>query len=104
MKKWIYVVGIIFVLWLMASLFEVWTHSLDNGYQYHKANACLLMAAHTTDMVVIDCQGKYDDTYVVTVQDIKGNQFDYYDDKAKETGTIMRVWLSGNIILDAYIR
>lgn len=96
-----YGICVAFIVWIALSTIEVWSHNLEKDYEYNKANVWVLTTTHTTDMVVVDCQGNYDDTYEVTVKDIEGNLWAYYDDCPKETGDILSITMSGEQIINA---
>lgn len=96
-----YGICIIILVWIVLSTLEIWKHSLDVGYVYTKANCWVMITQHTTDMKVVDCKGNPDDSYTVTVEDIEGNLWEYYDTEPKETETIMEITMSGNQIINA---
>lgn len=96
-----YAICVIFLLWMFTSTIEVWLHN-SKGNEYSKSNIWVLISSHTTDMKVVDCtREKGNEYYTVTVEDIKGNQYDYYDDVQRETGTVLRVTQSGTSIINA---
>ena len=99
-EKIFYAICIILIAWVCVSTIEVWVHHF-NGNEYHKSNCWILIGSHTTDMVVVDCQGNWDDTFTVTVEDIKGNLYDYIDDEPKENETVLRVTMCGTELINA---
>lgn len=102
MKKIIYPICIIIVLWFALSTTEVWIHSLDTGYVYNKANVWAIMSTTTTEMKVVNCEiDKPTDTWLVTVEDIKGNQYSYYDSEIQYNGWIKEITMQGVNIVDA---
>lgn len=101
MKKIIYPICIIIILWFALSTTEVWMHSLDTDYIYNKANVWAIMSTSTTEMKVVDCEiDKPTDTWLVTVEDIKGNQYSYYDSEIQYNGWIKTVTMQGNEIIN----
>ena len=95
-----YGICIMILVWFAVSTMEVWLHNFK-GNEYHKGNVWLLMSNHTTDMVVVDCQGNYDDDYLITVKDVKGNLYAYIDTEPKLNGDVLRITINGNEIMNA---
>lgn len=101
MKKIFYIICITIILWFALSTIEVWTHSLNTDYIYNKANIWAIMSTSTTEMKVVDCEiDKPTDTWLVTVEDIKGNQYMYYDSEIQYNGWIKTVTMQGKIIIN----
>lgn len=103
MRKLGYVAAVLVLLWMIASIIEVWAHSMDNGYVYSKANLWALLATKKTDMRVVDCEvySKADDNFLVTVEDMRGNRYGYYDTEPRETETVLTITLQGNAVIGA---
>ena len=101
MKKLIYPICIVIILWFALSTTEVWIHSLDTDYIYNKANVWAIMSTSTTEMKVVDCEiDKPTDTWLVTLEDIKGNQYAYYDDEIQYNGWIKKVTMQGKCVVN----
>lgn len=101
MRKLIYPICIVIILWFALSTTEVWMHSLDTDYIYNKANIWAIMSTTTTEMKVVDCEiDKPTDTWLVTVEDIKGNQYSYYDSEIQYNGWIKTITMQGKNIID----
>lgn len=101
MKKSIYVIGALLILWWGASTIEVWSHNYDSDYIYSKANVWAILTTHTTEMKVVGCEiDKPTDTWLVTVEDIKGNQYSYYDSEIQYNGWIKEVTMQGTKIIE----
>ena len=94
------IVVILFFLWLINSTVEVWSHQYDDDYVYGKANAWALIVTRTREMRVVDCVPEKGDEYLVTVEDINGNQYAYYSDTVTETETVVKVVMQGSRIAD----
>lgn len=92
--------GVVFALYLIGCTSEIWWHNAHNTHAISKANLWVLITRETADMKVVDCMA-YDDCYEVVVEDIKGNQWAYYDDTQKEIGTVLTVTYDGDEIIDA---
>lgn len=92
-----YTLSIVVLLWIGKSTVDVWTGDIGQG------NFWLLLANKTeTDSVVTACvKSQGDRYYTVTVEDVKGNQWSYFDDEFKPVGTVLRVTWEGNKIVDA---
>ena len=101
MRKLIYAICIIIIMWFVISTIEVWIHNASKGNEYSKYNIWVIISSHRTDMIVVDCQGKQNDTYEVTVEDIKGYYYAYYDSEPREIGNVIRITISGNEIINA---
>lgn len=100
--KIFYTVCVIVLVWFMLSTIEVWTHSMDNDYIYAKGNVWAILATSTTEMKVVDCEiDKPTDSWLVTVEDIKGNQYQYYDSEIQYNGWIKEITMQGVNIVDA---
>lgn len=96
-----YGIVIVVLVWFVASTIEVQTHNLDSNYVYNKANIWAILTTTETEMKVVDCEiDKPTDTWLVTVEDIKGNQYSYYDSDFQYNGWIKTVKLQGKIIID----
>jgi hypothetical protein len=100
-EKIFYSAIIIVLLWVAVSTLEVQMHNLDSNYVYNKGNLWVLISAHTTDMIVRDCQGVITDDFEVTVEDIEGNLYAYIDTEPREIGSVIRVTMSGSKIINA---
>lgn len=100
-EKIFYGVIIAILTWVVLSTMEVQVHNLDVDYVYNKANLWVLISAHTTDMIVRDCQGVPSDDYEVTVEDIEGNLYAYIDTEPREIGSVLRITMSGDEIINA---
>lgn len=101
MRKLIYPICIVVILWFALSTTEVWIHSLDTDYVYNRANIWAIMSTYTTEMKVINCEiDKPTDTWLVTVEDIKGNQYSYYDSEIQYNGWIKEITMQGKNIVD----
>ena len=96
-----YTICVVILLWIIASTVEVWIHNAHITENYSKANLWVLMTAHTTDMVVVGCEGNRNDDYIVTVKDIEGNLYAYIDSTIKANGDVIRITISGNEIINA---
>ena len=101
-EKIIYGIAIAMLIWIVASTLEVQLHNLDVDYVYNKANLWAILTTTETEMKVVDCEiDKPTDTWLVTVEDIKGNQYSYYDSDFQYNGWIKTVKLQGKVIIDA---
>lgn len=100
-EKIIYGIVIAMLVWVVLSTMEVQIHNLDVDYVYSKANIWAILTTTETEMKVVDCEiDKPTDTWLVTVEDIKGNQYSYYDSDFQYNGWIKTVKLQGKIIID----
>lgn len=100
-EKLFYGMIIIMLGWIVVSTIEVQIHNLDVDYVYSKANIWAILTTTETEMKVVDCEiDKPTDTWLVTVEDIKGNQYSYYDSDFQYNGWIKTVKLQGKIIID----
>lgn len=70
---------------------------------------CMLLAAReilfatctTQPTTVVDCTMENGNQYyTVTVEDVHGEQWAYYDDEYREVGTILNTSFNGNEIVD----
>lgn len=101
-----YVIGygicIAILLWIALSTVEIWMNNGNPNYVYNKANCYNAFTYHTSEMRVVDCEVvKADDTFEVTVEDIKGNRWVYYDSKYQEINSIMEITMDGNKVVDS---
>lgn len=96
-----YAICIVLLVWIAISTIEVWAHNAHVTESYSKANLWVLMTSHTTDMVVVGCEGNRNDDYIVTVKDIQGNLYAYIDSTTKANGDVIRITISGNEIINA---
>ena len=101
-EKIVYGIAIAILTWVVLSTMEVQLHNLDTNYVYNKANIWAILTTTETQMKVVNCEiDKSTDTFLVTVEDIKGNQYDYYDTDYQYNSWIKTIKLQGNIIVDA---
>ena len=97
-----YGVCIALLVWVAISTIEIWVRNVsETQKECTKANVWVLATTHTTDMKVTNCQGNWDDTYEVTVEDIEGNLWAYYDSEPKEIGDVLSITMSGDEIINA---
>ena len=94
--------GIVCLMYLLVCMINIWCHNA-NETPLSEANIFVVITRETADMKVVDCMA-YDDCYEVVVEDIKGNQWAYYDDTQKEIGTVLRVVFDGDEIVNAKIK
>lgn len=96
-----YGIGTLVIIWFVLSVFEIQTHNLDHNYQYNKVNAIVLMTTKTEIMTVVGCEiCKEDDSFLVTVEDGNGNQWDYYDTEFQYNGHELNVTMRDREIID----
>lgn len=100
-EKIFYGIVIAMLIWVIASTMEVQLHNLDKGYVYSKANLWGILTTTTTEMKVVDCEiDKETDTFEVTLENIKGEQYAYYDSDFQYNGWIKEVKLQGKAIVN----
>ena len=96
-----YGISALIIIWFVLSIFEVQTHNLDHGYQYNKANAIVLITTQTETMTVVGCEvDKPTDSFLVTVRDSNGNEWDYYDTEYQYNGHELNVTMRNREIID----
>ena len=96
-----YGIVIVVLVWFVASTIEVQTHNLDSNYVYNKANIWAILTTTETEMKVVDCEiDKPTDTFEVTLENIKGEQYAYYDSEYQYNGWIKEVKMQGKTIVD----
>lgn len=96
-----YGIVIVVLVWFVASTIEVQTHNLDSNYVYNKANIWAILTTTETEMKVVDCEiDKATDTFEVTLENIKGEQYAYYDSEYQYNGWIKEVKMQGKNIVD----
>ena len=98
----VYGIGVAILLWFILSTIEVWLHSTrESDYIYSRANVWAIMTTHTNEMKVVDCRiDKPTDTWLVTVEDIAGNQYQYYDTEIQYNGWIKTATMQGNLVVN----
>ena len=83
------------LLWVIASTVAVWTGDVGKG------NLWGMLAANETETTVTACVKSQGDSYwTVFVTDAEGNEWSYYDDTYRETGTTITTVFHGNAIID----
>ena len=99
--KLFYGIVIIILGWFILSTIEVQMHNLDTNYIYNKANLWAILTTTETQMKVVDCEvDAPTDTFLVTLEDIKGEQYAYYDSEFQYNGWIKSVTMQGKTIID----
>ena len=99
--KLFYGISILLIIWFMLSTMEVWIHNWDSNYIYSKGNVWAILTTHTTEMKVVACEPeKETDTFIVTLEDIKGNQYDYYDSEYQYNNWVKVCVMQGTKIID----
>lgn len=98
----VYTICITILVWFAISTVEVWLHSTrESDYIYSRANVWAIMTTRTKEMRVVDCEiDKPTDTWLVTVEDIRGNQYQYYDTEIQYSGWIKTVTMQGNLVVN----
>ena len=100
-EKIFYGVVIAMLVWVVLSTMEVQLHNLDTDYVYNKANIWAILTTKETEMKVVDCEiDKATDTFEVTLEDIKGERYAYFDTDFQYNGWIKEVKLQGKNIVD----
>lgn len=100
-EKIFYGVVIAMLIWVIASTMEVQLHNLDVDYVYSKANIWAILTTTETEMKVVDCEvDAPTDTFLVTLEDIKGEQYAYFDTDFQYNGWIKEVKMQGKQIVD----
>lgn len=97
-----YAISIALTFWFVSSTAEVVIHNGQINYAYSKANYWSVITTTETEMRVIDCT-PYGTDYEVTVEDIRGDQWAYYDSEQREIGTIMDIKMQDDRIVDAKV-
>lgn len=99
-----YIICIIILAWIFVSTVEVWVKQKTKSPIYSKVNCYNAFTQHTAEMKVVECTPhKADDSFLVTVEDIRGNQYAYYDTEYMYNGWIIKVTMDGNQIIDAVL-
>lgn len=100
-EKIFYGVVIAMLTWVVLSTMEVQLHNLDVDYVYSKANIWAILTTTETEMKVVNCEVvKETDEFEVTLEDIKGEQYAYYDSEYQYNGWIKEVKMQGKQIVD----
>lgn len=100
-EKIVYGIAIAMLIWIVVSTLEVQMHNLDVNYVYNKANIWAILTTTETEMKVVDCEVvKETDEFEVTLEDIKGEQYAYYDSEYQYNGWIKSVKMQGKTIID----
>lgn len=100
-EKIVYGIAIAMLIWIVTSTLEVQMHNLDANYVYNKANIWAILTTTETQMKVVNCEiDKATDTFEVTLEDIKGEQYAYFDTDFQYNGWIKEVKLQGKQIVD----
>lgn len=100
-KKLFYGIAIAMLVWVVLSTMEVQLHNLDVDYVYSKANIWAIITTTEVQMKVVNCEViKETDEFEVTLEDIKGEQYAYYDSEFQYNGWIKTVKLQGKAIID----
>lgn len=103
-EKILYGICIVILVWIAISTIEIWIKQKNPESVYSKANCYNAFTTHTTEMRVVGCDVvKADDSFEVVVEDIRGNQYAYYDSEYQYNGTIMQITMRDGQITDAVI-
>lgn len=88
--KLFYTVCVGILMWIFISTAEVMIHNDNESYNYSRYNffVNILEGARETKVMVVECV-PVDNYYEITVEDADGNLWAYYDDSAREIGTVL---------------
>lgn len=91
----------LWALWVMVSTLDVCIHNGNPNYEYSRANFYEVLLAidaqiksptETKVVLVVDCEyDKATGWYEVTVRDLDGNDWAYYDDEQQAVNDILTV-------------
>lgn len=100
-----YAFCIAILVWIMVSTIEVWVKQKTPDPIYSNANCYNMFTESTKEMKVVGCEVvPEDDCFEVVVEDIRGDQYAYYDSEYQYNGTIMEITFRANEIVDAKVQ